>query len=294
MIPLRRSHVWPAFLALVMTPGLFAGGDGAPALRLLQESRPLVIAHRGYSAAAPENTLPAFALALLAGADLVELDYQHSADGQPVVMHDATLDRTTDAAMRWGTKGLRPAGRTAAEFLTLDAGGWFDPRFAGTPPPLLAPALDFICRDGVALIERKAGDAATCVRLLQERGLINRVVVQSFDWDYLRACHALAPDQVLGALGPRWRSDGSPMTEADRQLTEARLDEIAALGARVVVWSRDLSAAAVAAAHVRGLRVWVYTLDDPAVALGLRALGVDGFITNQPVLLRQKLSALAP
>ena len=72
-----------------------------PALELVARQRPLVIAHRGYSQFAPENTLPSFKLAMAAGADLVELDYYHSKDGKLVVIHDTTLDRTTDATNRW-------------------------------------------------------------------------------------------------------------------------------------------------------------------------------------------------
>lgn len=158
----------------------------APALHLLDLKRPLVIAHRGDSAAAPENTLPTFAQALTTGADLVELDYHHSRDGVPVVMHDHTLDRTTDAVARWGRKDVRVEDTDVADLQTLDAGAWFGPAFAGTRVPLLTEALATIQRGSVTLIERKAGDAATCARLLRERGLINHVVVQSFDWD----CHA--------------------------------------------------------------------------------------------------------
>ncbi len=288
-----RNRPFLHFLAGL--PALFpgaaasAGADPTPAELLLQSPRPLVIAHRGYPAAAPENTRPAFELALLAGADLIELDYHHSRDGVPVVMHDPTLDRTTDAAVKWGAPGQRVAGRTAAELQTLDAGAWFHPRFAGTPPPLLAEALDLIRRGGVTLIERKAGDAATCVRLLRERQLVNRVVVQSFDWDYLRDFHALIPEQVLGALGPRGRADGRPLTAEEKILGSAHLDEIAALGARVVVWSRDLTRESVAQAHARGLRVWVYTIDGSVPEF--LALGVDGFITNHPPLLWKALAA---
>jgi len=271
-----------------------SGADPSPAGQLLQSDRPLIIAHRGFPAAAPENTLPAFELALLSGADLVELDYHHSRDGVPVVLHDPTLDRTTDAAVQWGGTGLRAADRTAAELQSLDAGAWFHPRFAGTPPPRLTEALDLIQRSGVTLIERKAGDAATCVELLRDRQLVNRVVVQSFDWDYLRDFHALVPEQVLGALGPRWRSDGRPLTAEEKILDPAQLEEIAALGARVVVWSCDLTRESVTEAHARGLRVWVYTINEPALALELLALGVDGLITNHPPLLWKTLATAPP
>src|SRR5947209_8583685 len=74
-----------------------AAAESTPAQKLIQSPRVLVIAHRGNSSVAPENTLPAFQSALDAKADLVELDYYHSADGVPVVMHDATLDRTTNS-----------------------------------------------------------------------------------------------------------------------------------------------------------------------------------------------------
>src|SRR6185436_15863255 len=105
-----------------------SGADtNLPALRLLASSRPLVIGHRGYCQFAPENTLPSFKMALAAGADLVELDYYHTKDGQLIVMHDADLDRTTDATNHWQQQHVSVHSKTAAEIQTLDAGSWFDP-----------------------------------------------------------------------------------------------------------------------------------------------------------------------
>src|SRR5438477_8776377 len=97
-----------------------ASETNLPALKLLATERPLVIGHRGYSQFAPENTLPSFKLAKAAGADLVELDYWHSKDGQLMVIHDGELDRTTDANQRWGGQHVRVASRTAAEIQSLD------------------------------------------------------------------------------------------------------------------------------------------------------------------------------
>jgi len=169
--------------------------------RLWESKSRLLIGHRGYSGIAPENTLPSFALALQAGADLVELDYQHSKDGVPMVIHDAILDRTTDARKKWKRRRIKVSHKSAAEIQTLDAGSWFDATFAGAKVPLLSEALDFICgHGGVALIERKSGDAATLAKLLRERDLINKVVVISFNWKFLREFHELEPSQVLGAL----------------------------------------------------------------------------------------------
>lgn len=251
-----------------------------PALQLLDLTRPLVIAHRGDSAVAPENTLPAFAQALTTGADLVELDYHHSRDGVPVVMHDPTLYRTTDAVVRWGRTDIRIDQTTAADLQTLEAGAWFGPAFAGTRVPLLTEALDAIQRGSVTLIERKTGDAATCAKLLRERSLINRVVVQSFDWEFLRALHALLPELALGALGP---------TGQEKSLNPAHVAAVKELGASVIVWSEAVTPEGIQAAHEGGLKVWVYTIDDPEKARALVARGVDGIITNKPALIRQTL-----
>ena len=254
-----------------------------PAPTLLASPRPLVIAHRGYSQFAPENTLPSFKLAMAAGADLVELDYHHTKDGQLVVIHDHDLDRTTDATNRWGEAKVKVAAKTAAEIQSLDAGSWFDPKYAGTRIPLLADALDTIQEGSVTLIERKDGAPADCIRLLREKGLINKLVVQSFDWEYLRAFHEQEPGQVLGALGPPARlSDGSKPNGMTKELSAEWLTELQKTGAKVAVWSQKMSKAAVQLAHRRGLKVWVYTIDDPTVADEMLDLGVDGIISNNP------------
>src|SRR5438034_7245043 len=143
-----------------------------PALKLIAAKRPLVIGHRGYCQVAPENTLPSFKLAMAAGADLVELDYYHTKDGQLVVIHDPDLDRTTDATNRWGGRRIKVESKTAAELQTLDAGKWFDPKYAGTKLPLLTEALDTIQNGSVTLIERKAGAAEDCIQLLRQKKLI--------------------------------------------------------------------------------------------------------------------------
>ena len=79
-----------------------------------------------------------------AGADLVELDYRHSRDGELIVIHDDKLNRTTDAQEHWGRKHIRVDSKTAAEIQSLDAGSWFHPKFAGTTVPILTEALDVI------------------------------------------------------------------------------------------------------------------------------------------------------
>jgi glycerophosphoryl diester phosphodiesterase len=267
----------------------------APALDLVQASRPLIIAHRGYSSIAPENTLPSFQLALKAGADFVELDSHHTKDGVPMVLHDYTVDRTTDATNLWGSAKIALATKTVAELKTLDAGKWFDTKFAGTKLSTLAEALDTIQGGGgMTLIERKAGDATTMAKLLTEKKLINQLVVQSFDWQFLREFHALQPDQVLGALGvPSYFADGSKPTSKDKFLNVQWLDELVKTGAKIAVWSKDVTKEGVALAHQRGLKVWVYTIDDPKLANELLDMGVDGLITNNTGLLWKTLALRA-
>ena len=250
--------------------------------KLLDQKRPLVIGHRGYCGVAPENTLPSFKLALEAGADLVEMDYQHSKDGVPVVIHDGMLDRTTDARKKWKRRRIRVLQTAATDIQTLDAGSWFDAKFAGAKVPLLSEALDFIrSRGGVAVIERKSGDAATLARLLREQNLINRVVVISFNWKFLRELHRLEPKVVLGALGPPARlSNGRRPTHIRRGLAP-RLGDLTKTGARLAVWNARVSKRAIQKAHRRGLRVWVYTINEARLAQKLTARGVSAIITNR-------------
>ncbi|HLX70258.1 MAG TPA: glycerophosphodiester phosphodiesterase family protein [Verrucomicrobiae bacterium] len=258
-----------------------ATGVTLTAEKLIGLNYPLVIGHRGYCAIAPENTLPSFQLALTAGADLVELDYQHSKDGVPVVIHDHILDRTTDARKKWRCRRVKVSRTTAAEIQTLDAGTWFDSEYKGAKVPLLVEALDLICGSGrVALVERKSGDAATLAKLLRERNLLSQVVVIAFDWKFLRQLHELEPALILGALGPPVRlSNGRRPTRIRRGLA-VRLNDLMKTGAKLAVWNHRVSRRAVQKAHRRGLRVWVYTINGVRQAQQLVARGVSGIITN--------------
>lgn len=280
----------PGCLVLLFTMAALAGGLDAPAAQpsardLLGSRRPLVIGHRGFPAFAPENTLAAFDRALAAGVDLVELDYHHSADGVPVVIHDSTLDRTTDAIARWGGRSLRVDSRPASDLATLSVGAWFTPPYPTERLPTLTEALDFIQPRGMTLIERKAGDAVILARLLRERGDLGKVVVQSFDWDFVREFHRLEPSQPCGALGPPASRDGRKLEDSEKVLDSAWLDRIQTTGAQVAVWNRQVNRRSVREAHRRGLRVWVYTINEPALATDLLALGVDGIITDNPALI---------
>lgn len=254
-----------------------------PAQKLIAQKKVLIIAHRGNSCDFPENTLPAFESAVELGADLVELDYHHSADGEPIVLHDEILSRTTDADDLFRDKQPLVGKYKAAELAQLDAGSWFEIKFAGTRLPTLAQSLDAIQKGSVTLVERKAGDAATCVKLLEQRRLVEQVVVQSFDWDYVSECRKLAPQLVLAALG-------------SKPLNEARLENAARTGAQIIAWDhKEIMRPQIEAIHARGLKAWVYTVDDPARAKQLISAGIDGIITNVPEeMLRLRSNGTSP
>ncbi|MBL9167187.1 MAG: glycerophosphodiester phosphodiesterase [Verrucomicrobiales bacterium] len=280
--------LWMAAFSILACGVVATGRAEAPvptALELLRSKRPLVIGHRGYPAVAPENSLPSFRRALAAGADLIELDYHHSKDGIPVVVHDGTLDRTTDAVQRWGGSHHKPGDYTVGQLKELQTGLWFKPPYPDAPFPTLREAMEVIQKGSVTLIERKGGDAATCVKLLREQGLINRVVVQAFDWRYLRDFRALDQAQVLAALGPPYSRDGKRLADSEKALNASWLDEIKSMGAQVAAWNSQVDKTAVRAAHRRGLKVWVYTINDEATAHRLLDAGVDGIITDNPALL---------
>ncbi|BBH64243.1 glycerophosphodiester phosphodiesterase [Actinoplanes sp. OR16] len=156
------------------------------------------VAHRGYAAVAPENTLPAFEAAVRAGATIVEFDVRVTADGVPVVIHDRTVDRTTTGHGRvWDLRWEEIAG--------LDAGVRFGPAFAGARVPTLAETLDLLLPAAAdLLVEIKSpatlDEVKSVIAHLAERDLLARTVVQSFDPDVVRKAREMAPEVRRGLL----------------------------------------------------------------------------------------------
>lgn len=256
-------------LLLFVAPTLQAE-ERTAAHRLITSPRVLVIGHRGDSRAAPENTLPAFASAVEVGCDLIELDYHHTADGRPVVLHDGHLDRTTNARSYFGAEKIPVSSKTLDELRPLDAGSWFSQEFAGVGMPTLEEALRTIQAGSVTLIERKAGDAKTCIDLLRKHDLLHEVVVQAFDWSYVAECHRLEPSIVLAALG-------------GRELTDTKLDLIEETGAHIVAWHHgSIGAPEVERIHARGLQAWCFTVNSLDRVEELLDAGIDGIITDIP------------
>jgi glycerophosphoryl diester phosphodiesterase len=236
-----------------------------------------VIAHRGFSGLAPENTLSAIREAIRAGADRVEFDVLLCAGGEPVVIHDADLERTT------GSRGPVSA-RALAEIRALDAGGWFGKQFCGEKVPTLEEALEE-CRGRIAVnveikeeaVERTEGALedgieARVGRAIRRLAMADSAVVSSFEPLALVRLKRLAPEIPLQSLYDAARHRG---------LGPAAV--CAAVGSGAFNCSREeLSAPWIEEAHRAGLKVNVYTVDEPAEMERVIGLGVDGIFTNRP------------
>ncbi|MFF6789244.1 glycerophosphodiester phosphodiesterase [Streptomyces filamentosus] len=229
---------------------------------------PDVIAHRGASAVAPENTLISGEVARRAGADWIENDVRPSRDGGLYVFHDAFVDRTTDGAGHIGKL-------TSAEIDALDAGSWFAPSFKGTRVPTLAAQLaDLRERGGRLLLDitgtRGEADIERIMRTVREQRMTDRVLVQSFFPESLKHVRTLVPDVPMGLL--RDKLDADPVAVAkDLGVTAYNVSD-KALTTRPEI---------VAELHAAGISVNIWTVNDPARWQALTDLGVDGIITDR-------------
>lgn len=240
---------------------------------------PRVIAHRGNSAVAPQNTLAALEAAWRAGADSIEIDIQHSADGVAVVIHDDTVDATTDGSGAVNDLDL-------VELRRLDAGSWFSPAYAGQRVPTFAEVIAFLtARRGIDLLLELKGDwpadAARGVgEAIREAGLEGRVIAQSFSTTTVAVLAEVAPDLRRGLL----------IGEAGTGLLELCAD----LGVMACNPHGELLRAhpeLLAELHGAGLQVMVWTANEPEQWAALTAAGVDAIITDRPDALRGWLSA---
>lgn len=175
--------------------------------------------HRGANKIAPENTLPAFECALAAGFDYVECDLQLTADGEIVIHHDQTLDRTTN--------GQGPiTALTLSEIRTLDAGRWFSPHFADTQIPTLTELLDLLNRyDGRAYLELKSAPPAPVWQKVCDAGLQDRVFFWSFNHAALKELRALAPKANIMARRQDYATLQDTLDDLAPQIVEFTLPE---------------------------------------------------------------------
>lgn len=246
-----------------------------------RRSVPLAIAHRGQRATFPEQTLEAYEAAIRLGADGIETDVQLTADGCLAMMHDLTLDRTTD--------GRGPiAAHDWAELRTVDAGSWFGPDFVGCRIPSLEETIELVVGAGLVLCVEVKGDreeaprvASAVARLVRQRSLLDQVFISSFD-------HA--------ALAVARREAGSPLLAPERLPESGPSDPATATAQAVALdaavlqhrWE-DLTPEVAAALHDEGVAIWTWPIDDPESVARSLALGADAVIGDDVSLLLQDL-----
>lgn len=247
-------------------------------------ARPLIIAHRGASADAPENTMAAFRLAIDQGAEGVEFDVRLSRDGFPVVIHDATLKRT-------GGLDEAVATLTASELGQVDVGSWFDRKYSsmagaghkGETVPRLSSVLEFLSgSDGAIYIELKCGIAdstalaAAVCKLLKGSPMLPRIIIKSFALSVIGSVrHHLPEAQTAALFAPKI------MDFLRRKIYIVALAHD--IGADQISLHRALATRSVASqAAAAGMPITVWTADDPKWIAKCRDLGIGALITNSP------------
>jgi glycerophosphoryl diester phosphodiesterase len=232
---------------------------------------PKVFAHRGASAHAPENTIKAFQLALDQDADGIELDVTLSKDGEIVVIHDDNVDRTTNGS---GTV----TKMSLAELQVLDAGG-------GEHIPTLNEVFDLFGGKFLINIELKnirlfshelSNNVAT---LIKSYGLMDAVIISSFNPFYLQYFHQQCPEVIIGLLT-------LPKMAQQWFWKFFRYDALHP-------YYKDVNQALVERMHNQNRSINTWTVDDPAELLQLAKLNVDSIITNDPLRTRQVLESSA-
>lgn len=241
-----------------------------------------IIAHRGASHAAPENTLASARLAWAENADALELDVRLTADQQLAVIHDETTKRYTDVA-------LTVSAVTMTELQRLDVGRWKDVRYAGEKIPTLDEMLACVPAEKRVFIEVKGGPEVVPVLercLARSRVEARQVVVIAFDFATVQAAKKALPHHAAA-----WILDYDADTRRvpfDEIIGRCRDSGLDGLDLKVD-WPID--SAVVRQIHGASLKLYVWTIDDPIVARRLKGAGVDGITTNRPGWLRGQLSS---
>ncbi len=244
-------------------------------LENIYQGRTLVIGHRGASAYAPMNTLPAFELALQQGAHGIELDTHLSKDGHLIVLHDFTVDHTTDGS--GAAKNM-----TLAELKALDAGSKFGAQFAGTRIPTLDEVFESVGGKLFINVEIKSESTETdgveqaVAECIARHHLMTSVIVSSFNPLALQRFRSILPTVAIGYLyHPQWTFAPEVM---DALPHEARHPHHSMIDAAYMEQAR---------AH--GWRVNTWTVNDVDEARRLHGLGVDAIITDQPDVMIEAL-----
>jgi len=231
----------------------------------------LVIAHRGFSGGAPENTVAAFKKAIDLGVDMIEFDVLLSKDGQVVVIHDDTLNRTTNG------KG-KVADYTLDELRQLDAGSWFGAQFSGERIPTLKEVLELTRGQVFLNIELKKGDmgrytmkdlADHTLQEVERAGMLNQVLFASFVPSAIDRIIEKSPKVPVGLIHSQsWVSP--------REVTGGRPISVLSCSGKVLTKNN------ISNAHKQGTKVMVWTLNTEEHMQYFLNMGVDGVITDYP------------
>ncbi len=260
------------------TPSDTTGIDPLP-----QPGRILLEAHRGNSMHAPENTLAAIEQALEIGVDRVEVDLMVSADRELVVIHDATVDRTTD-----GSGAV--AGMEFSRLRRLDAGSWKDPKYRGEKIPTLEEVFDLCRNRAMVNIDLKSLDAVEpLIRLVKEWDFEDHLVItgkvpRSVPMFRDAGLH-LTMFWEQGTLFGRYLEEGKYPEAISTAVQSARKHSLPGF----LFHSRWIGPEIVKAAHLHGLAVNVYSVEDRETLERMAAAHVDGVMTDDPMLIKNYL-----
>jgi glycerophosphoryl diester phosphodiesterase len=291
-----RSAASAAFALLGLTLALVHpahAGEQRTASRA-GSATPVTIAHRGASGYAPENTLAAVEKAHALGVDWVETDVQRTRDGELVIMHDTTLDRTTNAEQLYPDRSPWKVGDfTAAEIARLDAGSWYGRQYAGERVPTLEQYVEKVEGNRQKLLlELKSpalypGVENQTLKVLSNEGWLDsghvhgKLVVQSFDANAVRTVHELAPEVRTGFLGSPRPADlagyAGYCDEINPPYASVTSDYVEAVHAQK-------------GPHGRPLQLFTWTVNDAGTAREVAGEGVDGVISNYPDVVRDAMS----
>ncbi|MEM1178128.1 MAG: glycerophosphodiester phosphodiesterase family protein [Acidobacteriota bacterium] len=248
----------------------------------LESQAPKVIAHRGFSGQAPENTLVAIRQAIEIGADMVEIDVTLTRDGHVIVLHDETLERTTDG-------GGAALETQLADIQKLDAGSWFDARYAGEKVPTLQEVLDLVTDRILLNIEIKheavtdaveGGIAQKVHRLVAESGRAEQVIVSSFDPRPLARLRELGSPLATASLYAVRLHSGLLPSDITAQVGSVAFN----------VSGRHLDEAMLENAKAHGIPVQVYTVNEIKDMERLLEVGVVALFTDHPDRMLRLLS----
>ena len=271
--PGRNTRLWFAF-ALVAAVGVATviGTAMLDDIRLPDDVR--IVAHRGASGAAPENTMAAVRQAVTDGADWIEIDVQESADGEIVVVHDSDF-------MKLAGVNLRVWEATTARLSEIDIGSWFAPEFSGERVPALADVLAAVKGQSKLIVELKYYGHDEQL----EQRVIDLIEAADMQHDTMIMSLEYAGIQIVRSLRPSWKV-GLLSARAVGDLTRLDVDFLAVS----IALARP---ALVKTAHAAGKELFVWTVNDALSMSQMMSIGVDGVITDEPRLGREVLAARA-